>query len=67
MGDFSELADQVALLEQQVSDAIFDAVREQLRGEDAERAKDMERRLAKVRRALQKAEALLRTAQTQTQ
>lgn len=62
MVDFTDLADEVAAVERQVSDAIFSAVREQLRGHDAELAKELERRLAKVRRALQKAEALLRAS-----
>ena len=60
MADFSQLADEIAAVERQVSDAIFERVREQLRGEDVELAKELERRLAMVRRSLQKAEALLR-------
>ncbi len=59
MTDFESLADDVAAIERRVSDVIFDAVRAQLRG-DASDAKDLERRLAKVRRSLQKAEYLLR-------
>jgi hypothetical protein len=55
-----ELADEVAALERRVSDVIFDAVRAQLREDDAESAKELERQLAKVRRSLQKAEHLLR-------
>ena len=54
------LADEVADLERRVSDAIFDAVRAQLRDGDADEAKELERRLSKVRRSLQKAEMLLR-------
>ncbi len=61
MEEFDSLADEIALIEQRVSDAIFDAVRTQLRDGD-EAAKELERRLAKVRRSLQKAEALLRRA-----
>jgi hypothetical protein len=57
---FEELADDVALIEQRVTDAIFDAVRAQLRADDAGAAGELERRLAKVRRSLVKAEALLR-------
>jgi len=60
MADFSQLADEIAAVERQVGDAIFERVREQLRGEDVELAKELERRLAMVRRSLQKAEALLR-------
>jgi hypothetical protein len=56
---YDELADEVAALEDRVSEVIFDAVREQLRGASTE-AKELERHLAKVRRSLQKAEALLR-------
>jgi hypothetical protein len=55
-----ELADEVAALERRVSDVIFETVREQLRGEDAEAAKALERQLSRVRRSLQKAELLLR-------
>jgi hypothetical protein len=55
-----DLADEVAALEQRVADAIFDTVRAQLRNDDAESAKELERQLAKVRRSLQKAEHLLR-------
>jgi hypothetical protein len=58
---FDALADEVGALESRVSDAMFDALRAQLHdgGEDA---KELERRLAKVRRSLQKAEMLLRGA-----
>jgi hypothetical protein len=59
---FFELADEVASLESRVADAIFEAVRAQLRSADDVAAKDLERRLAKVRRSLQKAEMLLRGA-----
>jgi len=62
---FDEMADDVAAVEQRVSDAIFDAVREQMRDDDAAQARELERRLAKVRRSLQKAEALLRGARDQ--
>jgi hypothetical protein len=55
-----DLADEVAALEHRVADAIFDTVRAQLRNDDAESAKELERQLAKVRRSLQKAEHLLR-------
>jgi hypothetical protein len=55
-----DLADEVAALERRVSDVIFDTVRAQLRNDDAESAKELERQLAKVRRSLQKAEHLLR-------
>jgi tellurite resistance protein len=56
----SELADAVSSLEQRVADAIFTTVRAQLRDEDDTGARELERRLAKVRRSLQKAEGLLR-------
>ena len=58
MTSFSALADEIAALEERVSDAVFDAVRAQLRDDDA--ARDVERQLARVRRSLQKAEAILR-------
>ena len=56
----SELADAVAELERRVSDVIFDEVRAQLREERADEAHELEKRLARVRRSLQKAEGLLR-------
>ena len=59
MASFEALADDIAAIEVRVSEAIFDAVRSQLRGGD-EAAKEVEKRLAKVRRSLQKAEFLLR-------
>ena len=62
MTDFESLADDVAALEQRVSDAIFDLVRAQLRDDDADVAHQREKQLAKVRRSLQKAEQLLRGA-----
>jgi hypothetical protein len=57
---FDALADEVGALEGRVADAIFDSVRAQLRSDGAEEAKELERRLSKVRRSLQKAEYLLR-------
>ncbi|HVA54012.1 MAG TPA: hypothetical protein VNF05_10925 [Acidimicrobiales bacterium] len=60
MESLDELADEVAALERRVADAIFDAVRAQLRSDEAEGAKELERQLSKVRRSLQKAEHLLR-------
>jgi hypothetical protein len=57
---FTELADEVARLEERVTDALFDAVRAQLREADDTAAQELEKRLAKVRRSLAKAEALLR-------
>jgi hypothetical protein len=62
MESFDALADEVGALESRVADAIFDTVRAQLRSEGGEEAKELERRLAKVRRSLQKAEMLLRGA-----
>ena len=60
MESLDDLADEVASLERRVSDAIFDMVRAQLRDDDADNAKELERHLSKVRRSLQKAEHLLR-------
>jgi hypothetical protein len=60
MESFHALADEVGALESRVADAIFDTVRAQLRSEGGDEAKELERRLAKVRRSLQKAEMLLR-------
>lgn len=62
MESFDRLADEVGALESRVADAIFDSVRAQLRSEGADEAKELERRLSKVRRSLQKAEMLLRAA-----
>jgi len=59
---YDELADEVSSIERRVSDAIFDAVRAQLREDGADAAKELERRLSKIRRSLQKAESLLRGA-----
>ncbi|HEY1761401.1 MAG TPA: hypothetical protein VGG17_02305 [Acidimicrobiales bacterium] len=60
MESLDELADEIAAIEHRIADAIFDTVRAQLRNDDAESAKELERQLAKVRRSLQKAEHLLR-------
>jgi hypothetical protein len=60
---FDDLADEVAALERRVADAIFDTVRAQLRSDEAEGAKELERQLSKVRRSLQKAEHLLRRSE----
>jgi len=46
-----------------VADAVFDTVRAQLRSSGDTGAKELEKRLAKVRRSLLKAEALLRGAE----
>ena len=62
MESFDALADEVGALESRVAAAIFDTVRAQLRAEGADEAKELERRLAKARRSLQKAEFLLRGA-----
>ena len=56
----AHLADEIASIERRVSDVIFDAVRSQLRDDSAAEAHDLEKRLARVRRSLQKAEGLLR-------
>jgi len=60
MQSFDELADEVSSIESRVSDAIYDALRAQVNADEPENAKDLERRLSKVRRSLQKAEAMLR-------
>ena len=62
MESFDNLADEVGALESRVADAIFDTVRAQLRSDGADEAKELQRRLSKVRRSLQKAEMLLRGA-----
>lgn len=60
MESLDDLADEIAGLERRVADAIFDMVRAQLRNDDAENGKELERNLSRVRRSLQKAEHLLR-------
>ena len=62
MEGLDAIADDISSIEHRVSDLIFDSVRAQLRGDEADAAKELERRLAKVRRSLQKAEQLLRGA-----
>ena len=62
MNEYDALADELAGLQNRVNDLIFDAVRAQMRGEDAEAALEREKRLSRVRRSLRKAEALLRGA-----
>jgi Mg2+ and Co2+ transporter CorA len=62
MQSFDELADEVSVIESRVSDAIYDALRAQVNSDEPENAKELERRLSKVRRSLQKAESLLRGA-----
>ncbi|MGC8509713.1 MAG: hypothetical protein ACP5PB_02445 [Acidimicrobiales bacterium] len=59
MESLDDLADQVAEIERRVGDAIFEAVRDQLRGDDVA-ARERERQLSRVRRSLAKAESLLR-------
>ncbi len=60
MESFADLADEIAALERRVADAIYDAVRAQLREGEADAAKEIERQLSRVRRSLQKAEHVLR-------
>ena len=62
MERFDEIADDISSIEHRVSDLIFEAVRSQMRDDESDAAKELERRLAKVRRSLQKAEMLLRGA-----
>lgn len=60
MESLEDLANEVAALERRVADAIFETLRAQLRSDEAEGAKELERLLSRVRRSLQKAEHLLR-------
>jgi len=62
MQSFDELADEVSSIESRVSDAIYDALRAQVNEDEPDNAKELERRLSKARRSLQKAESLLRGA-----
>jgi len=63
MESFDVLADEISTIEHRVADAVFDTVRAQLRSSGDTGAKELEKRLAKVRRSLLKAEALLRGAE----
>ena len=63
MESLDDLADEVAALEKRVADAIFETVRAQLRSDEREGAKELERQLSRVRRSLQKAEHLLRRSE----
>ncbi len=63
MGSFDELADELTVLEARVNDVIFEAVRHQMRDGDEAGAREAERDLAKVRRHLAKAIAILRRQQ----
>jgi hypothetical protein len=63
MESLDDLADEVAALEKRVADAIFETVRAQLRSDESEGAKELERQLSRVRRSLQKAEHLLRRSE----
>ena len=57
----AEMADAVGELEGRVAEVIYETVRAQLRDDSGTAsAHELERRLAKVRRSLQKAEVLLR-------
>ncbi|HTT59805.1 MAG TPA: hypothetical protein VMF33_07125 [Acidimicrobiales bacterium] len=60
MESLDELANEIEAIEARVTDAIFELVRAQMRGDNADHAKELERLLSKVRRSLQKAEHLLR-------
>ena len=60
MESLEELANEIEAIEHRVTDAIFDMVRAQMRGDDADHAKELERLLSRVRRSLQKAEHMLR-------
>ena len=62
MESLEGLADEISSMEQRVSDVMYDALRAQVRGDNAQQAKDLERRLARVRRSLQKAAADLRSS-----
>jgi hypothetical protein len=61
--ELENLAAEIDSLAEQVTDAIFIAVRTQMRNEEVENAKALEKRLAKVRRHLSKASALLRSSE----
>ncbi len=60
MENLHELADEIAAIEQRVSDAIVETLRDQLHGDVAARERD--RQLSRVRRSLARAESLLRAA-----
>lgn len=58
------IADEVAALDARVGDLVYEALRAQVRGEEEEGARELERQLARVRRALTKGEQVLRTLAT---
>lgn len=58
--ELDAIADAVAALDDRVSDLVYEALRAQLDSED-EGARELERQLARVRRALGRAESVLRT------
>ncbi|MGC2168203.1 MAG: hypothetical protein WA580_03790 [Acidimicrobiales bacterium] len=60
MESLDELANEIEAIEARVTDAIFDMVRAQMRGDDPDHAKELERLLSRVRRSLQKAQHTLR-------
>jgi Mg2+ and Co2+ transporter CorA len=62
VNDFEDIAELISAAEARLSDVIFNTVRSQMRGDNAEEAKELEKRLSKARRSLQKAEHLLRGA-----
>jgi hypothetical protein len=55
-----DIADAVATLGERIDEMIFETVRNQMSADPATDAKLLERRLARVRRSLDKAEALMR-------
>ncbi len=62
--ELEELAAAIDAINERVSDLMYEALRSQTRSQDAPGAKELERQLAKVRRALTKAESTLRGVET---
>lgn len=60
MSDLTSLADDIGALAQRLTDEIFRVVREQLRDDNPETAKETERALSRARRSMLKAEQILR-------
>ncbi len=60
MSDLNEIADAIEDVGRRLDEAIFSAVRAQMRDAHDDSARELERRLARARRSLVKAAALVR-------
>ena len=60
MKTIEDVISQLEAVEASIDDLLFDALKEQLSSDDAESAKELEKRLAKARRSVAKATYSLR-------